>query len=176
MAVMVAEDKGPNVTVVYGSKHGATAEIAERVARVLNDEGLEALALDARDARGLGAGAYVIGSAIYYGRWQKSAAKFLKKNKEALAGRAVWLFQSGPTGEGDARALLQGWKYPKSLEGAIESITPRDIAVFHGMVDAAKLGGFEKMAVQKVEAPLGDFRDWAAIEAWAKGIAVELRA
>jgi hypothetical protein len=33
-----------------------------------------------------------------------------------------------------------------------------------------KLTGFEKFVIKKVIAPLGDSRDWKAIEAWAKQI------
>jgi menaquinone-dependent protoporphyrinogen oxidase len=43
------------------------------------------------------------------------------------------------------------------------------------MVDPVKLGSVEKMAIKKVDAPTGDFRDWEAIGAWALGIAAALK-
>jgi len=33
-----------------------------------------------------------------------------------------------------------------------------------------KLSGFEKWVMKKVGAPIGDFRDWEMISAWAKTI------
>jgi len=52
--------------------------------------------------------AVILGSAVYIGRWRKEAAKFLEANEKVLAGQMVWLFSSGPTGEGDTVELLQG--------------------------------------------------------------------
>jgi hypothetical protein len=49
---------------------------------------------------------FVVGSAPYAGGWMKPAAAFLRANQGALAGHPVWLFSSGPTGEGDPNDLL----------------------------------------------------------------------
>jgi len=46
---------------------------------------------------------------------------------------------------------------------------------FHGKVDPQKLNTLERMAIKKVDAPSGDSRDWEAIDAWAAGIAGELK-
>ncbi len=95
------------VLVTYGTKHGATAEIAERIAQVLRQAGLHTDVLPTDRVSNLRSyKAVVLGSAVYVGLWRKKASKFLKTNEEALAGLPVWLFSSGPTGEGDPVALL----------------------------------------------------------------------
>jgi len=87
------------VLVVYASKHGATQEIAERIAQTLAAAGQPAQARPVSAAADLaGNGAFVIGSAVYMGHWQKEAAEFVRRNRAVLAARPVWLFSSGPLG------------------------------------------------------------------------------
>lgn len=165
------------VLVTYGSKYGATAEIAGRIGQVLRDAGLAADLLPAERVRDLAPyGAVVLGSAVYMGLWRRPAANFLKANEQKLAGRPVWLFSSGPMGEGDPLALTDGWRLPSALQAVADRIRPRDIAVFSGVADPRRLNLFEKWIMKKVQAPAGDFRDWRAITAWAAAIAGELNA
>lgn len=164
------------VLVTWASKHGATAEIAGRVGEVLRAAGLEADARPVREVGGLGGyTAVVVGSAVYLGGWRKDAVRFLERHSEALAERPLWLFSSGPLGEGDAAELLEGWRHPEALEPMMERLGPRDVALFHGSLETAKLGFLERFMVRRVEVPVGDFRDWEAIAAWAEGIAADLK-
>ena len=119
--------------------------------------------------------AIVLGSAVYIGRWRKEAVQFLKANEKGLAEREVWIFSSGPTGEGDPVELLDGWNLPGKVQPVADRIRPHDIAVFHGAVDTEKLNFVEKSMVKNVEAPIGDFRDWEAITAWATSVAETLK-
>jgi len=163
------------VLVAYGSKHGATAEIAEAIGEVMREAGLDVDVLSAGAVKDLAPyAAVVLGSGVYVGKWLKEAAKFLEAQAAGLAQRPVWLFSSGPSGEGDPVELLKGWRLPEALQPVAERIAPRDIAVFHGIIDHAKLGFIEKRMIKMVKAPAGDFRDWEAIRAWASAVASEL--
>ncbi len=63
------------ILVAYASKHGATAEIAERIGKVIREAGFEVDIFPVGRAGDLGAyGAVVLGSAIYIGQWRKEAA------------------------------------------------------------------------------------------------------
>jgi menaquinone-dependent protoporphyrinogen oxidase len=165
------------VLVAYGTKYGATAEIAEKIGQVLRQAGLRA---DVQPADRVGDltsyQAVVLGSAVYIGQWRKGAVRFLKANQKALAERPVWLFSSGPTGEGDPLKLTQGWRLPTSLQPIADAIRPHDIALFHGAADVNKMNFLEKWMLKNVKAPAGDFRDWEAITAWATAIAETLKA
>ena len=164
------------VLVAYGTKYGATAEIAEKIGQVLDQAGLSTDVLPADQVSDLAAyKAVVLGSAVYIGAWRKEAATFLKANEEVLAGKPVWLFSSGPTGEGDLKELTQGWSFPGRLQPIADRIQPRDITIFGGMVDPEKLGRIERWMLKNVKAPVGDFRDWEAITAWATAIAGALK-
>jgi menaquinone-dependent protoporphyrinogen oxidase len=163
------------VLVAYGTKYGATAEIAERIGEVLRQGGVQVDVLPAGRVGDVSAySAVVLGSAVYIGQWRKEAAKFLKANETALAGKKVWLFSSGPTGEGDPLKLTQGWRLPTKLQPIAERIGARNVAVFGGAADVNKLSWLEKWMLKNVKAPAGDFRDWEAIALWATAIAAEL--
>ena len=164
------------VLVAYATKYGATAEIAEKIGDVLQRAGLQVDVLPADRVSDLSAyQAVVLGSAVYIGRWRKQATRFLKANEQTLAGIAVWLFSSGPTGEGDPVELVKGWRLPGKLQPIADRIGPRDIAVFHGESDVNKLNFIERWMLKNVKARVGDFRDWEAITSWATAIADDLR-
>jgi menaquinone-dependent protoporphyrinogen oxidase len=159
------------VLVAYATKYGATAEIAEKIGQELRQAGLRTDVLPADRVSDLTPyKAVVLGSAVYIGQWQKKAATFLQANEKALAERPVWLFSSGPTGEGDPVQLAQGWRFPTSLQPIADRIHARDIALFHGAADPKKMNLIERWMIKNVKAPMGDFRDWNAITAWASAI------
>lgn len=164
------------VLVTYATKYGATEEIAKKIAQVLAEAGLQLDVLPVSQVGDLTPyKAIVLGSAVYIGKWRKEAAMFLKNNRETLAGRMVWLFSSGPTGKGELAELLDGWNFPRGLQPVADRIKPRDITVFHGMLNMEKLNFIERWIIKKVKAPVGDFRNWGSITSYAKQIADTLR-
>jgi len=163
------------ILVAYATKYGATGEIADKVGEVLQGTGFQVDVSPVDRVQDLTSyGAVVLGSAVYIGKWRKEAVK-LKENQEALAERQVWLFSSGPLGEGDPVELLDGWSLPTSLQPIVDRIQPRDIAVFHGYLNPEKINFLEKWMLKNIQSPIGDFRDWEAITSWAESIAAELK-
>jgi menaquinone-dependent protoporphyrinogen oxidase len=171
-----------HVLVVYASRHGATRGIAERIAATLRDEGLICELADANDVPALDdVDAFVIGSAAYMGRWLKEATEFVRRHQDALATRPVWLFSSGPIGtdlvDRKGRSVLVE---PEAVSAAARSLRARGTRVFFGKWDptqpplnvAERL--FQMIPVPKDQMPMGDYRDWSAIEAWARDIARDL--
>jgi menaquinone-dependent protoporphyrinogen oxidase len=173
-----------SILVGYASKHGATGEIAERIAEILSLAGQQAEARPVEQAGDLGAfDGFVIGSAAYLGHWQKDATSFVMSNRDVLSHRPVWLFSTGPLGTQDTDANgvdVRTAAEPKEIPELREAIHPRDHHVFFGALDAGRLTFAEK-ALRKLPAaraimPEGDFRDWTEIETWARRIAAELDA
>ena len=166
-----------NILVTYASKYGATREIAEKIGDVLRQAGLQADVLPVDSIRDLSTyKAVILGSAIYIGKWHKEAVKFLKTNEKILSDRPVWLFSSGPTGEGDPVQLVEGVRLPADLQPVVDRIHPRDIALFHGYINPDRINFIEKWAVKNVvKKPMGDFRDWDMIVKWTVTIADALK-
>jgi menaquinone-dependent protoporphyrinogen oxidase len=164
------------VLVAYASKYGATAEIAEKIGQVLKHEGLQADVLPVKKVKHLADYKnVVIGSAMYIGMWRREAVNFLKKNEKLLAERKVWIFSTGPSGKGDPAELLKGIIVPQGVKPILDRIKPQDITVFGGSLNPDKMNGIEKWMVKMVKGETGDFRDWDAINKWAKGIAEQLK-
>jgi menaquinone-dependent protoporphyrinogen oxidase len=165
------------ILVTYASKYGATKEIAEKIAAVLRQAGLQVDVFPVDDSLDITSyKAVILGSAVYIGKWQNEAVEFLRANERILANRLVWLFSSGPTGEGDPVELVEGVRLPAALQPVVDRIQPGDIAVFHGFIDPGKINFIEKWAIKSlVKKPFGDFRDWDAITSWATSIAKALK-
>jgi menaquinone-dependent protoporphyrinogen oxidase len=155
------------VLVAVASKHGATTEIGEAIAEPLRSLGVEVDVRDVTDVGELGTyGAAVVGSAVYMGKWLPEAMAFVRGHASALRAIPVWLFSSGPLGAdtpvppGD----------PASLDELMEMAHARGHRVFSGRLDKNDLGLGERLITKVVHAPAGDFRDWDAIQAWAREI------
>jgi menaquinone-dependent protoporphyrinogen oxidase len=173
------------VLIVHASRYGSTQGIAERIGAILRRDGLEITVESVERASDpADYDAVVIGSAAYYFRWMKKASEFVRQNRDALAERPVWLFSSGPLGtktrDEQGRDVCEV-TVPREIAEFTESIRPREHRVFFGALIREKLGFAHrlmlKLPVNRDNAvfPLGDFRDWNAIDGWAAKIAGELR-
>lgn len=172
------------VLVAYASKHGSTAGIAERIAKVLGADGRDVVLRQVGSVDDVsGYDAYVVGSSIYAFHWSKDATTFVQRHRDAMAGRPVWLFSSGPLGTSttdpkgrDAREFAG----PKELDELREAVEPVDHRVFYGSLELEALSPGER-AVRRLMPngrelmPEGDYRDWDEIEEWAHGIDRGLR-
>ncbi len=160
------------ILVGYATKKGATAEIAERIAERLRAEGIDTEVREIKTVKDVSEyDRIVLGSALYMGFWRKDMVKFLKKQVNVLSGKPTWLFCSGPTDKGEPEALLEGRLYPDSLLPIIEAIQAEEITCFGGKLDPERLRFFDRKIIEIVKAPVGDFRDWGAIDAFADRIA-----
>jgi menaquinone-dependent protoporphyrinogen oxidase len=182
--------------IVHASRHGGTAGIADRIGEVLRTTGIEAVVARAADMPDPGPfDACLVGAGVYMGSWVGEGTAYLERYAPLLATRPVWLFSSGPlpgsTKESKGPALdpieeaLGPAEGPGSggrrkVEALAARINPREHRVFVGRYDpkdppktmSERL--IRIMPASKGILPPGDFRDWPAIEAWARDIAAAL--
>lgn len=159
------------VLIVVASRHGATVEIGRAIAERLVHHGLAASVTEPAVADLDGADAVIVGSAVYAGSWVKDARRFVDDHAGELATVPVWLFSSGPLDDAEAEAV--------ALD-KVQDLTDRTHAIGHhvfaGRLDRSELGLAERLIARMVDAPDGDFRDWADIAEWADQIAETLAA
>jgi menaquinone-dependent protoporphyrinogen oxidase len=164
-----------NVLVVYGSKHGSTRDIAEKIAEELKSQKLK-VDITTTD---MGADiskyqAVIIGSGIYAGNWLSKAKKFIDANSEELTKTKVWLFSVGPLGD------------PLKPEPgkAVSSDLIKDLSVKSGASEHKLLAGSlykknlnfgEKLIIKAFKTPEGDYRNWDEIKIWADSIAKTIK-
>mgnify|MGYP001822894128 CR=1 FL=1 len=160
------------VLVSAASKHGATAEIAERIGSILSGHDLDVTVAEPSENVAIDDyGAFVLGSAVYAGHWRQEAKELADRVAQLDPSPDTWLFSSGPLGD-----PLKPDEAPVDVAAIVEALTPHDHRVFAGKIDKKNLGFGERAILIAVHAPEGDFRDWAAIESWAAGIAETLQA
>jgi menaquinone-dependent protoporphyrinogen oxidase len=136
------------VLVVYDTKHGSSAEVAERIAKAIRDKGGEA---DSLDLRGKGAksarlqdyDAVALGGPFYMGMWSRRAKAFASAREAELADKLLGLFAIGNNAElGDAAAKAA---LPAALSDALVAT-----AYVGGRLEYDRLGRFERFIIRKV--------------------------
>jgi menaquinone-dependent protoporphyrinogen oxidase len=159
------------VLVTVASRHQSTLEIGQAIGRALAERGVPVDVRLPEEVDGLsGYEAVIVGSGVYAGHWLAPARDFIARCATQLRQRPVWLFSSGPMGD-PPRPVGD----PEGVAALIDAVRPREHRVFSGRLESGDLGFGEKLILKAVRAPLGDFRDWPAIEAWATEIAGALR-
>jgi menaquinone-dependent protoporphyrinogen oxidase len=162
------------VLVSYGTKHGATAEIAEHIGAILREEGHDVVVAPAGEVADPGAfDGVVLGSAVYMGRWRRDAQALLKRLVRRNGADPVWLFSSGP-GADDTPDPANKWMHPKKVRIAGEGLGARDQAVFGGRVPPEPSNFMERAMLRDTPEGKRDARDFQAITIWARAIADEL--
>jgi menaquinone-dependent protoporphyrinogen oxidase len=179
------EERPMKVLVAYGSRHGATRGIAERLAARLEGHAVEVAVAPVDQVTDPSAyDAFVIGSAVYLDHWLAEVSGFVRRHREVLASRPTWLFSSGPLGteqvDKDGRDVRDAAE-PKEFAELRDVVGPRGERVFFGAYDpdARPTGSAERLFLPLMPAvrnalPAGDFRDWDEIDAWADAIRREL--
>jgi menaquinone-dependent protoporphyrinogen oxidase len=161
------------VLVAYATHLGSTKGIAERIADTMREEGFDVELSSIEEIDEIAQfDAFVVGSAVHAGHWLKPATKFVERHAQALA-PATWLYSSGPIGD---TAVNQPQPDPKEISEFKRLFEPRGHIVFAGAFDRATAeakGNLLERAFSRL-VPEGDFRDWAAIESWARDIARSL--
>jgi len=158
------------ILIAAASKHGATAQIATAIADELRVAGAEVDVHEPEQVTDLaGYDATILGSAVYMGRWMPTARALLARSEVQLRTMPVWLFSSGPLSDS-----LQPRDGGEAVAETATRIGARGSAVFAGQLSRERLHVAERAVTFLVRARYGDYREWAAIRAWARSIAAEL--
>jgi menaquinone-dependent protoporphyrinogen oxidase len=173
-----------SVLIAYASQHGATAGIAEHIAERLRAAGLAVDLAEVGDAGDPSRhDACIVGSAVYVGHWRKEAVAWVREHFVTLRRRPVWLFSSGPLGDGpvdDQGRDKREAAAPEEAGELIELVGARSHRVFFGALNTDDLSLLPRLmrllpAGRRLLVE-GDFRDWPEIDAWADAIAALLTA
>lgn len=141
-----------SVLVAYATKRGSTHEVAEAIGATLRERGFEVEiepAGKSRDADRFDA--FVIGGALYSGRWR--ASRLLKRQRKLLAAKPVAVFGMGPR-RNEEIAFERASQQLRRALAKVPEVEPLAIGVFGGVDRKKEI----------------DIRDWDAIRAWAEEV------
>jgi menaquinone-dependent protoporphyrinogen oxidase len=155
------------ILVVYVSRKGSTAGIAQAIGKELISEGYAVDVSEMKSVTSLsGYNAVVIGAPVYTGKVTGDVAAFVAANKDALSRLPVAGFVTGIAPvypkTGDVKVFID------QLGAALAPISPVAVTMFAGSLDAGKMNFVERSLTSLMKVPTGDFRDWNAIAAWAR--------
>ena len=158
------------VLVAYATKHGTMSEVAQTVADELRMFGFEVDVQRTEEAADVTwYDAVIVGSALYMNRWRGEAVDFLRRHRDSLAERPVWLFHGGPL-SADPETFEQ--RLPDGVRVMAGRIGVRGHLTVGGRLLPGTSGFVEGLMLRGGAG--GDFVDHQAIRTWTRELAHEL--
>jgi menaquinone-dependent protoporphyrinogen oxidase len=164
--------------IVYGTRGGATRQIADEIGKVFGETGIAATVRDAKESRGIDVGSFdlvVVGSSVWATKWARQATAFLKRNRKVLAGKKVALFSSGLAGDDPAQMDFANQSIAR-VAAKFPEIKPLALAYFGGCVNFDSPGFMARFMVNAMQKDFEkkgidtskpvDHQDWDAIRQW----------
>lgn len=151
------------VLIVFGSKRGGTAGLADMIAKALVEAGCEAIVSPAKEADDLhGIDAVIVAGSLYFNMWNRHARRFVRRNTATLHTLPVWLVSSGPLDDSAQRRDIPPTRQVARLAAQINA---RGHVTFGGRLPVDAEGRLAKAMAEK---RAGDWRDEAAVKRWVE--------
>jgi menaquinone-dependent protoporphyrinogen oxidase len=185
---MTREVNEMKALIVYGTRGGATKQIADEMSKVLGGQGYAVTVKDAGDTRDIDVSTFdliIVGSSVWMGSWKKEAVTFVKKNANVLLSKKVALFSSGIAGD-DPTKMDEANKCTAKTASQFPAVKPLATAYFGSYIDfnnpnlfvrfmsSGLKKGYENKGIDTSK-PV-DRRDWDAIRKWTADVAVKAKA
>jgi menaquinone-dependent protoporphyrinogen oxidase len=181
--------------IVYAPRHGATAEISEKIAKMLREAGFDVKVANAKEEKITDISGYelvIIGSGLQADKWASEVENVLKTFREELARKKVTIFVSSaffPVSriQGKTAEVEQARKRHLEQKAVAYSLKPIAMAIFGGVLDFNKLGflarktlgwvqpSFEAAGYKETKPGVYDTRDWNEIKEWVGKLVLKAR-
>ena len=161
-----------HILVTAASKHGATDEVADAIARRIEASGITVDRLAPADVTSVADyDAVLFVSAVYILQWMPEAHDFMERFKDELPAGRVWAFSVGMNG------VPKHSRQDGSRVGPLLThVKCRDLHTFAGRYKPSLLSLRERSVARLAGVVEGDFRDWEAVDQWADEIVEALKA
>ena len=178
-----------NVLVIYGTRWGGTAEVAQKIGQTLTQEGCTVEVLNAKkNQKKLESyDLFIIGTGMRADKWTKETLVFLDKNTTILQNKKTALFVSCQMADREEPEIREKAK-KQYLQDIAERYGLKPIAYgfFGGFLDFNQSHGIIVDVMVRVNrkslrkngldtSKVHDTRDWKTIETWAREVAIKSR-
>ena len=170
------EKDNTHYLVSYESKFGSTKEVAQAIAKTLSKEGKTVTVKGIKKVKNLAAYSHVvIGSAIQYDKWMPEARAFIIKNEKALSKMTVdYFLVCLVLSKKSEKAKQKADGYALKIKHLAPTVKVNNFGKFAGVLDYSKMSFGQRLLAKGIFAIIGvkegDYRNWKAIDSWAKNI------
>lgn len=183
------------VLIAYGTRYGATEEIAQELAKTLKEKGLEPELLNLKKIKSKNwpklenFDGFIIGTSLKINSWKKEVKSFLDKNKLGLKkeNKKLGVFTCGAYAIGEpieskediAKRLMKNYELEADVYNAFGGILDfsEDSKIGKAGRLALKLAAKGMSAEKDLQFDMNgrnDFRDWEKIRSFAENFADKL--
>jgi menaquinone-dependent protoporphyrinogen oxidase len=159
------------ILVAYATKSGCTAGVAEKIGETLAAAGATVDVKSVKDGPDpADYDAVLVGSGARMGKWHGSAKKWVESHAATLRGKPVAFFTACLTMALEPEKADEAHGYSDAV---IEEsgVQPVDVGLFAGWFQPDEFGFASRAVLNRMDTPVGDFRDWDAIAAWTEEVA-----
>lgn len=157
------------ILIVYSTRAGTTAHVANLLAKDLRNTGHDVTVASAAADPAPDADFFIVGSGILAGSWNPESISWLERHAETVAGRTalfnVCLTAADPAKRDEALALN---------DKAAEIVAPVASATFAGRYQPKQVPWWQRLMLKALKQGQQDHLDPAAISAWAGELSTQL--
>jgi len=170
------QQKEKRILIAFDSKFGSTAEIAEFIGKHIPGGNQHVDVKEIEDIEDLSSyNQVIIGSAIQYNKWLPAAREFVIKHEKELCTKSVSFFLVCLTlARNNEKGIQESTAYSKEIESLVPNVKVQNFGKFAGVLDYSKMSFVQRILAKGIFLILGikdgDYRDWVAIENWAKSL------
>ncbi len=184
------------ILVLYATREGHTQKVAERVARVLGEQGFDVALHDVREVGAPNWENYqaaILAASIHVGRHEREMVQFVKRRRAELE-RLPTAFLSVSMAEADAENVARDAAIREQAEADVEKAiekfiadtgwTPGETRAVAGALPYTKLNFIVRFLLRRIVETKGGptdtshdyvFTDWPALDRFATSFAEHLR-
>jgi len=117
--------------------------------------------------------AVLVGSGVRAGSWHKNVKQWVAENADALKSGKVAFYTTCLTMAAEPDKAAEVRAYTDALIAGT-GVEPVDVGLFAGWYEPKQFSFVERTILKMMKSPEGDFRDWDAVDAWTRDMAVQL--
>ena len=157
------------ILIAYATRAGSTAEFAAVIAGQLRRDGFWVECSPVKEVKSVkGYDGVIVGSPIRMGSWLPEAVSFIMRHHDMLLRRPVAIFTTCITlAEDTPEAREEVRSYLNAVRAVLH---PQAEGYFAGVLEFDRLTLPEKIAARLTDKPTGDYRDWPAVQEWARSL------
>jgi len=172
------------VPIVYATSEGQTRRIAERIAHVLREMGLDSVAFDVRSRAAERIAwervdAVVLGASLHLAHHQREAARFARKHHRELNGRPSAFFSVSLSAASDEREEIDAVRQIARKFTEAADWHPERILCFPGSLAYTRYGPVTRFVMKRIAKSHGgptdtsrdhELTDWDEVDRFAQEI------